>query len=77
MDKKLTFNYDQVTDILYINKCPPYFEQESEEIDEEIIARLNPLTGEIENLEILFFSAKVLKSKTLEIPIIADLQLCV
>ena len=31
-------------------------EQESEELGDEVIARLNPKTGEIENLEVLFFS---------------------
>ncbi len=75
MEKRLTFKYDQTADILYINKCLPYFEQESEEIGEEIIARLNPITGEIENLEILFFSTRILKNEQLELPIVADLQL--
>lgn len=55
MDAKLSFEYDREGDILYINKRPPYREQESEEIDYGIVARLNPSTGEIENLEILFF----------------------
>ncbi len=55
MDAKLSFEYDREGDILYINKRPPYPEQESEEIDYGIVARLNPSTGEIENLEILFF----------------------
>ncbi len=75
MEKRLTFKYDQTADILYINKCPPYFEQESEEIGEEIIARLNPITGEIENLEILFFSSRVLENGQFELPIAAELQL--
>jgi hypothetical protein len=29
-----------VGDILYINTCPPYAEQESEELGDEVIARL-------------------------------------
>ena len=56
MDKNLTFRYDQVGDILYLDLCSPYEEQESEEIRDEIIARLNPDSNEVENLEILFFS---------------------
>ena len=32
MAEKLVFQYDQEGDILYINKCAPYAEQESEEI---------------------------------------------
>jgi uncharacterized protein YuzE len=55
MEAKLTFQYDREGDILYINKRPPYPEQESEELTDEVIARLNPKTKEIENLEVLFF----------------------
>jgi uncharacterized protein YuzE len=55
MGEKLTFHYDREADILHIDKCSPYAEQESEELDDEVIARLNPGTGAIENLEILFF----------------------
>jgi len=42
--------YDRAADILYINTCPPYAEQESEELGDEVIARFNPATGDIENL---------------------------
>jgi len=75
MGKKLSIFYDRETDILYLNKIPPYPEQESEEIGEEIIARLHPKTGEVENLEILFFSTRLLRSNTLELPVEADLHL--
>lgn len=75
MDAKLSFEYDREGDILYINKRPPYAEQEAEEIDYGIVARLNPSTGEIENLEILFFSKRLLEKTLFEIPVIADLRL--
>jgi len=75
MGKKLSIFYDRETDILYLNKIPPYPEQESEEIGEEIIARLHPKTCEVENLEILFFSTRLLRSNTLELPVEADLHL--
>lgn len=52
MDKRLTVRYDKVGDILYIDICPPYAAQESEEIGDEVIARLKPESGEVENLEI-------------------------
>jgi len=44
MEPKLMFQYDRTGDILYINKRPPYPEQESEELGDEVIARLNPKT---------------------------------
>jgi uncharacterized protein YuzE len=75
MDKNLTFRYDKVGDILYIDTCPPYTAQESEEIGDEIIARLNPDSGVIENLEILFFSKRLNSNIPLELPICAALTL--
>ncbi len=77
MEKKLTFQYDRPADILYINKCPPYAEQESEELGDEVVARLNPQTGEIENLEVLFFSTRLLRSDLFELPVTADLRLAI
>jgi uncharacterized protein YuzE len=73
MAEKLTFRYDRTGDILYIDKLPPYPEQESEEIGDEVIARLNPSSGEVENIEILFFSKR--GGDLLELPIVADLRL--
>lgn len=75
MEAKLSFKYDREADILYISKCAPYAEQESEELGEEVIARINPRTGEVENLEILFFSTRLLRSDLFELPIAADLRL--
>ena len=74
MADKLTFQYDRDADILYINKRAPYAEQESEELGDEVIARMNPRTGEIENLEVLFFSTRLLRSDLFALPITADLH---
>jgi hypothetical protein len=59
MEAKLTFKYDREAGILHIDKYTPYAEQESEELPDEIVARLNPNTGEVENLEVLFFSTRL------------------
>lgn len=75
MDAKLTFRYDREGDILYIDKCRPYAEQESEDIGDEVVARLNPDTGEVENLEILFFSTRLLRSELFNLPVEAELHL--
>ncbi len=75
MGTNLTFQYDREADILYINTCPPYPEQESEELDDEIIARFNPSTGEIENIEVLFFSTRLLRKELFQLPISASLHL--
>ena len=73
MGTNLTFRYDREADILYINTCPPYPEQESEELDDEVIARFNPGTGEIENIEVLFFSTRLLRKELFQIPVCANL----
>ena len=74
MEKKLTFQYDREGDILYINKRPPTSEQESEELGDGVIARLNKTTGEIENIEVLFFSTRLFRNDLFELPVTADLR---
>ncbi len=46
-----------------------------EELGDEVIARFNPKTGEIENLEVLIFSTRLLRSDLFELPVTADLRL--
>ena len=75
MGAKLSLKYDRDADILHIDKRSPYPEQESEELGDEVIARLNPDTGEVENLEVLFFSARLLGSELFELPISAELRI--
>jgi uncharacterized protein YuzE len=75
MEKRLTFKYDRQADILYIDNTPPYPEQETEELGDDVIARLNPKTGEIESLEVLFFSTRLLRSDLLKLPVVAELRI--
>ena len=77
MEAKLTFKYDREGDILHIDKCAPYAAQESEELGDDVIARLNPTTREVENLEVLFFSTRLLRSDLFELPVTANLRLAV
>ena len=75
MESKLRFKYDREADILHIDKCPPYAEQESEEIGDEVVARLNPDTGEVESLDVLFFSTRLLRSELFELPVTVHMRL--
>jgi uncharacterized protein YuzE len=77
MEAKLTFKYDREADILHIDKCSPYADQESEELGDDVVARLNPSTGEIENLEVMFFSTRLLRGDLFQLPVTADLRLAV
>ena len=72
MEAKLIFKYDREADILHIDKCPPYPEQSSEELGDDVIARLNPTTRQIENVEVLFFSTRLLRGDLFELPVTAD-----
>lgn len=74
MGAKLSFRYDREADILYIDKKPPYAAQESEELGDDIVARLNPTTGEIENLEVLFFSTRLLRQELFELPVSVNMS---
>lgn len=74
MNDKLTFRYDREADILTIEKCLPYAEQESEELSPEVVARSNPRTREIEGLEVLFFSTRMRQDGSFDLPITADLR---
>lgn len=74
MEAKLSFRYDREADILHIDKRPPYASQESEELGDNVIARLNPMSGEIENLEVLFFSTRLLRDDLFELPVTANLR---
>ncbi len=75
MDTKLTFEYDREADILYISTRPAYAAQESEELGDDIVVRLNPRTAEVENVEVLFFSTRLLRGTLFELPLAADLKL--
>lgn len=75
MEAKLKFSYDREGDILNIDKVAPYKEQVTEELGDDIIARLNPKTGEVENFEILFFSTRLLRGELFELPVMGHLKL--
>ena len=66
--------YDREADILHITSRPPYPEQETEELGDDVIARLNPETGDVESLEVLFFSTRLLGTDLFELPVTADLH---
>ena len=74
METKLSFRYDREADILHIDKCLPYADQESEELGDEVIARINPSTHKVENLEVLFFSTRLLRNDLFELPVAANLR---
>lgn len=75
MDTKLRLEYDREADILHLSMCAPYPGQETEELADEVIARINPETTELEGLEFLFFSTRLEGNALLELPIEGSLRL--
>ena len=75
MGEKLTLEYDRAGDILWVRVCEPYPEQDSEELGDDVVARLNPETCDVESLEILSFSTRLLRSGSLEVPVSAEMHL--
>jgi hypothetical protein len=73
MAARLTLPYDREADILQMDTWPPYAEQGSEELGDEVVARLKPETGAVENLEVLFVSTRLLRSELFKLPVTADL----
>lgn len=75
METKLKFTYDREADILHIDQVTPYAEQETEELGDDVIARMNPKTNEIENVEVLFFSTRLLRGENLfELPLNSNMK---
>ena len=75
MGESLVIEYDQIGDFLFMDVCRPYAEQDSDGIDDEILARFNLETGEIETIEVLFFKSRLKKEGEVRIPVSATLRL--
>lgn len=73
MDRRLTTRYDALGDILYIDVVAPYAEQHSDMLSDYVVARSNPRTADIENLELLFFMRTLTKEGKYELPVLARL----
>ena len=70
----MTFEYDVIGDFLFLDVCKPYAEQDSDGLGDDIVARFNLETGEIETVEILFFFHRVKKENEISIPVSASLR---
>ncbi len=76
-DKRLTFRYDRMGDIFRvdIDSAQPHPGQQSDEIGDGVIARFNPITGDVENFEISFFNERIRKEGTLKIDLTPDAEI--
>ena len=70
----MRLHYDPASDTLYIDACPPYEEQESDEIARGVVARSNPRTGMIETIEVMYFRDRFEAGEPFELPISLDMR---
>ena len=75
MDAKRGVEDDAEAGILYLALGAPYPEQETEELADKVIARINPDTNELESLEVLFFSTRLEENAVLELPVEGNFRL--
>ena len=74
MATKLNITYDRIGDILYLETVKPYPEQETKHLRADVLGRINPRTGAVENIEVLFFTKRAKKRHGFALPIFAELR---
>lgn len=67
-DNKTSFVYDQEADLLTIHYIPPYIGQETEEVEDGIVAYMNPDSGVVEGLQIMGFRERFSSNFELILP---------
>jgi hypothetical protein len=71
---KLNITYDEIGDILYLETVKPYPEQETKHLGADVLGRINPRTGAVENVEVLFFTKRTMKRNGFALPVFAELR---
>ena len=65
----LAFGYDGVGAILYVDLVAPYAGQESDMIDDFVVARTHPAAGHVEHLEVLLFMERAREGEPVSLPV--------
>ena len=71
MDARLRITYDKIGDILFMDVCQQHPGQDTDEIDDDVVAKFNRATGAIEFVEILFFESRLKREGEIRLPAIA------
>lgn len=74
MGEELIIRYDEIGSFLFLELCPPYEKQDSNEIDDSVVARFSLATGDLESVEVLFFDSWLKKEGEIRIPVSAELR---
>lgn len=60
-NKLMRVYFDQEADVFYLSSGNPSKQDSSREVEEDVVMRFNPKTGEVTGLSILNFSKRVSK----------------
>ena len=71
MDARLRITYDKIGDILFMDVCRQHPGQDTDEIDDDVVAKFNQATGAIEFIEILFFEPRLKREGEIRLTVIA------
>ncbi len=70
MDKKTVVSYDKTSDTLAFDLVPRNAAQISDHITDEILGRFNNQTGELENMDVQSFIARLEQGQRLVLPLV-------
>lgn len=71
----MRIQYDKSSDTLHMDWCDPYAAQDSRSLEPGVLARINPVTQRVENLEFLDFEARFGGREGVELSLIGSLEL--
>ena len=74
MATKLKITYDEIGDILYLETTKAYAPRETTHLGRDVLGRINPRTGALENIEVLFFTKRARKRKGFALPVFAEFR---
>lgn len=72
VERKIQIGIDNEADIFLILKIETYAAQICEEVEDEIVVRMNPLSREVEAIQIMNFSERFARNDLFELPIVAN-----
>ncbi len=72
MEAKLIFEYDRIDDTLFVGACQPTAEQETDEIADSVVAKINRETKVVEGMIIMYLTAQITRNAPMQIEVQAQ-----
>ena len=72
MEAKLIFEYDRIDDTLFVGVCEPTAAQETDEIADSVVAKINRETKVVEGMIIMYLTARITRNSPMQIGVQAQ-----